>query len=194
LALSPTSSHGPSGITSGEGSPNGVVTSAGAGDLYRDTYDAGVYVYVGVGAGWAQLGGYSDGGNVTDDGNPVGVSLSTNFSRLFADAGKAVVVSDSAAASNSGNGFYWNSLRGADGEQVADIFTGSAGQFVNRFDAKGHMRPSTLVLTNHAAPADADLAAGDCALWFDQTNGAAKLMIKGKSANGTVVTGTVALA
>jgi hypothetical protein len=45
----------------------------------------------------------------------------------------------------------------------------------------------------HAAPADGDLTAGECALWFDQTNGAAKLMIKGKSADGTVVTGNVAL-
>lgn len=44
------------------------------------------------------------------------------------------------------------------------------------------------------APADADLAANEMALWFDSTNGAAKLMIKGKSANGTVVTGEVALA
>lgn len=46
----------------------------------------------------------------------------------------------------------------------------------------------------HAVPADADLAAGDCALWYDDTNGAAKLMVKAKSADGTVVTGTVALA
>jgi hypothetical protein len=45
----------------------------------------------------------------------------------------------------------------------------------------------------HSAPADAALAAGDMAIWFDQTNGAGKLMIKGKTANGTVVTGSVTL-
>lgn len=45
-----------------------------------------------------------------------------------------------------------------------------------------------------AAPADGELAASEVALWFDATNGAAKLKIKGKSANGTVVTGEVALA
>jgi hypothetical protein len=50
-----------------------------------------------------------------------------------------------------------------------------------------------LVIARNSAPADASLAAGDLALWFDQTNGAAKLMLKGKSANGTVVTGNVAL-
>jgi hypothetical protein len=46
----------------------------------------------------------------------------------------------------------------------------------------------------HAAPASTDLSAGQCALWFDQTNGASKLMVKAKSANGTVVTGSLALA
>jgi len=52
----------------------------------------------------------------------------------------------------------------------------------------------SLVLAKHSAPADAALAAGECSLWFDQTNGAAKLMVKAKSANGTVVTGSLALA
>jgi hypothetical protein len=45
-----------------------------------------------------------------------------------------------------------------------------------------------------AAPADAELAASEMALWFDSSNGAAKLMIKGKTVDGTVVTGNVALA
>jgi hypothetical protein len=44
-----------------------------------------------------------------------------------------------------------------------------------------------------AAPADAALAAGSFSLWLDQTNGAAKLKIKAKQANGTVVQGEVAL-
>ena len=50
-----------------------------------------------------------------------------------------------------------------------------------------------LLIANNSAPADGDLAAGQVALWFDSTNGAAKLMVKGKSANGTVVSGEVAL-
>ena len=44
-----------------------------------------------------------------------------------------------------------------------------------------------------AAPADGDLVAGQMALWFDATNGSAKLKIKAKQANGTVVQGEVAL-
>lgn len=44
------------------------------------------------------------------------------------------------------------------------------------------------------APADADLANGEMALWFDPTNGAAKLMVKAKQTDGTVRTGELALA
>lgn len=47
--------------------------------------------------------------------------------------------------------------------------------------------------TKHTAPADATLAAGDLSVWFDQTDGAAKVKFKGKSADGTVVVGEVAL-
>lgn len=50
------------------------------------------------------------------------------------------------------------------------------------------------VFAKTAAPADGELAAGEMALWFDSTNGAAKLMVKSKQANGTVRTGSVALA
>ncbi len=46
----------------------------------------------------------------------------------------------------------------------------------------------------HAAPADGDVNDGELAWWYDQTNGAAKLMLKGKTANGTVVTAAIALA
>lgn len=53
-----------------------------------------------------------------------------------------------------------------------------------------------LYLVVHAAPADGDLSAGDCYLWFDQTNGVGntKLMVKGKSADGTVKTASIVLA
>lgn len=45
-----------------------------------------------------------------------------------------------------------------------------------------------------SAPADSILFPGGAALWFDDTNGASKLMVKAQSANGTVVTGSVNLA
>lgn len=46
----------------------------------------------------------------------------------------------------------------------------------------------------NSAPADADVAANEMALWFDATNGAAKLMVKAKQADGTVRSGSLALA
>lgn len=60
-----------------------------------------------------------------------------------------------------------------------------------RLNKNGYMGIQT-----HAAPADAEIASGECYLWFDQTNGAGntKLMAKGKSADGTVKTATIVLA
>jgi len=63
------------------------------------------------------------------------------------------------------------------------------------FNFTAHVLPGGAYVTSqHAAPADADLFAGECALWFDQTNGAAKLMVKAKQADGAVKTAAIALA
>jgi hypothetical protein len=49
-------------------------------------------------------------------------------------------------------------------------------------------------VADNAALADGSLASGDFSLWLDQTNGAAKLMVKAKQADGTVKTATIVLA
>jgi hypothetical protein len=49
-------------------------------------------------------------------------------------------------------------------------------------------------VTKVAAPTDGSLAANQAVLWFDATNGAAKLMVKAKQADGTVKTGSIAVA
>jgi hypothetical protein len=60
--------------------------------------------------------------------------------------------------------------------------------------AKSRISPDGVFITSvHSAPADGDINAGDCAIWFDQTDGAAKLMIKAKTADGTVASGNVPL-
>jgi parallel beta-helix repeat protein len=59
---------------------------------------------------------------------------------------------------------------------------------LTRIDKNG-----TFITAVHAAPADIDIAAGEMAVWFDQTNGASRMMIKAKQADGTVRTGQVAL-
>ncbi len=65
----------------------------------------------------------------------------------------------------------------------------NAEAIMSRFDKAGYFMTRKV-----AAPADADIAAGEMALWFDSTNGAAKLMVKAKQADGTVRTAQVALA
>jgi len=54
--------------------------------------------------------------------------------------------------------------------------------------------PGHMVFDAHAAPAAGNISAGECALWFDQTNGASKLMVFAKQADGTVKTASIALA
>lgn len=51
-----------------------------------------------------------------------------------------------------------------------------------------------LTVCGNTAPSDASITAGHAVLWFDATNGAPKLNVKAKQANGTVVTGQWALA
>lgn len=77
--------------------------------------------------------------------------------------------------------------------QTAALFqiTASDGTTVfARFNKDGY-----LMIRKNTVPADGDLAANDLAFWYDSTNGvgAAKVMFKAKQADGTVVTGTVAL-
>lgn len=49
------------------------------------------------------------------------------------------------------------------------------------------------IIRVNAAPADGALAAGDMAIWYDDTNGAGKFMVKAKQADGTVKTGSFAV-
>lgn len=50
-----------------------------------------------------------------------------------------------------------------------------------------------VILRTKAAPADASIPTSGFTLWLDDTDGAGKLMVKAKTANGTVATAAVAL-
>jgi hypothetical protein len=71
---------------------------------------------------------------------------------------------------------------------------GAISRYEPDFTKNISLRPDGLWISVNAGPADGDLAAGFAAIWFDKTNGAAKLMVKAKQADGTVVTGSLALA
>lgn len=55
------------------------------------------------------------------------------------------------------------------------------------------IKGGTIVVQTHSAPGTGNLVAGDAAIWFDQTNGAGKLMVQAKTADGTLVAGSVTL-
>lgn len=75
--------------------------------------------------------------------------------------------------------------QGTDQLRITDV----SGVVQSRFDKNGHF-----MTRKTAAPADADLANGELAIWIDQTIGATKAMFKAKDSAGTVRTATVALA
>ena len=78
----------------------------------------------------------------------------------------------------------------------------AASPTVNGFEVQNSSN-SPLFLVNkdgafatkaNSAPADGDISAGQMFIWFDSTNGSAKLKVKAKQADGTVKTGEIALA
>jgi hypothetical protein len=82
---------------------------------------------------------------------------------------------------------YWAGITSTGVAAQVKITDGSGGPGL------GSLRLTWIGVNQHTAPADADLATGEMAIWFDQTSGAAKLKIKAKDSGGTVRTGEVAL-
>jgi hypothetical protein len=86
-----------------------------------------------------------------------------------------------------------------DGRGQCQLFTVAGMQALQAWDVEGNVLRFALLVAGQpmiavvAAPADGALSASQVALWFDDSNGVSKLMIKGKSADGTVVTGSVVL-
>lgn len=79
--------------------------------------------------------------------------------------------------------------------QTADLaqWTVGAGPSAAVQSASRVNYQGALVTSVHAAPPDSNLMNGDLVMWFDQTNGAAKVMFKAKQADGTVRTGSIPL-
>jgi hypothetical protein len=87
-----------------------------------------------------------------------------------------------------GNGEI-NFQLGAANTNAQFFFNNSSSDTVASVDRNGVYRTFA-----HAAPPDGDVLPGEMTVWFDQTDGNAKLMIKAKDAGGNVRTGQVALA
>lgn len=100
---------------------------------------------------------------------------------------KAVITADTEGSAVSAKAIVARGKSGQSGSLVE--VQDNAEAIMSRFDKDGYF-----MTRKTAAPADADIATGEMALWFDSTNGAAKLMVKAKQADGTVKTAAVALA
>lgn len=190
----------------GEGAPTTDPTTVDPGYTYLDTAVGALYMVVQNPEGpineW-NLFGEIDGLN-----DAQGVVLGNGIALLGKSfAGAQVILSDVDAYNDSGNGVKWVGT-GTDGEQYLLVRVGPVGEHVNAltiysdgtsefamdayFDAA--VNATTAVSTKaSAAPADADIQSGQVFMFFDSTNGSAKVKFKGKSANGTVVAGEVAL-
>jgi hypothetical protein len=116
-----------------------------------------------------------------------GTSLTDSV--ISEDAGGVITVGGSVTASGQAATDV-PLLAKAHASQTAALVSAAdaSGNFYSGFNKAGYF-----MTRKKAAPADGDLAASELSLWFDDTDGAGKLMIKAKTADGTVVTGSVNL-
>lgn len=127
-------------------------------------------------------------GSVTANGL-VGTTASNGSTTAAAIyGGDAGVASFRAIFSTIANTTAGLALLGTAAQAANMLQIGTGVTIWSRFDKAGYFMTRKV-----AAPADADLAASELAVWFDSTNGSPKLMLKAKQANGTAVTGGLLL-
>lgn len=118
-------------------------------------------------------------------GNGFNVGGTGGNTNLFVDSTGAVQIQPPPGSTDTPLSIK---TEGNSGALEVDRFGASTFGFLARFYG-------ALIAALNTVPADGTLAAGECALWFDATNGVGntKLMCKGKSLDGTVKTATVAV-
>jgi hypothetical protein len=113
----------------------------------------------------------------------VAARFGSSLSNAGNTAANAVNIANNGTTAHS---LYITRAANQTGDQVS--LRDNGGVLQTRFNKDGVLM--TKVTT---APADADLTNGEVAIYFDSTNGSAKLKIKAKQADGTVRTGEVTL-
>lgn len=148
------------------------------------------------GGGWAVIAGSKDfGGDATGLYGSVvvqGSNVTTQIAALSAEHN--TIYGGGVVAQNIG-------IRGRsqhDGVKNYELYLEDEGTGANDWaiwvEGGRSKFKGAIVSALNTAPGDGELSAGDLAFWFDKTNGASKLMLKAKQADGTVETGTVPLA
>lgn len=88
---------------------------------------------------------------------------------------------------NTVSGLVISQASGAAFDAIAVMVNG-VPQPTFRINENGYM-----MVQKNSAPTNAEVFENGLCIWFDSTNGSPKLMVKAKQANGTVVTGNIAL-
>lgn len=191
---------------SGEGAPDIDPDVAGVGKTYIDTEHGALYLTIlnptGPAIEWVLVGGEIGGANENQ-----GIILGNGIAVVATPVnGVQAIITDVDGYEDSGNGIMWAGS-GEDGGQYFRVRTGAPGspkEMVQYADGgvdlpgevyvAGAVHATTALTTKGAtAPANGDIQAGQCFMYFDSTNGSSAIKFKGKSANGTVVSGTIAL-
>lgn len=181
---------------------DGTETTLGAGGSFNGGTVTGA-VTVDTGADEVQLsidGSANENTSAVEvtarSGDPgIGLSIFPDGAGISMGGGSNAQVSNSVFTDGLGTDIATVVVaNGAANQQVT--LTGGVGSNLAEFVAGGNttlkVNPNGyLLVAINTAPADGDLAANQCALWFDATNGSAKLMFKAKQADGTVKTGSV---
>lgn len=211
-------------VGGGGGSQSAIISDTdpgaiGAGALWAhtdptQTYAPTIQVRNAANDGWLDLTGsgfllgltyYDNLGVVATSfsGTPTSAQIKTPDGEL--DVGSNSVLRGSGQASLQGGN---SSIGVSDNQVVLHAGVGLAPFYVTQSDAQAQFVVLIGTDVDNPLPADrgaivigpsneisdANLSPGWCGISFDQTNGAAKLKIKAKTADGTVVHGAIALA
>jgi hypothetical protein len=199
-ALELSSDVGVSFTYSAVGGSNAQWAAIGKTGLYFEgTASAGTTLSLGTGTGQSsqilmEHGNATALSALTVSSSQVTFSVNNNATFYLYDRRAAFGVDTNAAV-----------ITGKDAAFGGDVFVARAhasGQTGPLFAARDSANTTTYwkinqngypILAKTSAPADGELANGEMAIWFDKTDGAAKLMVKAKQNSGTVRTGSVTL-
>lgn len=178
--------HKHSKLWASDGSPEAVTVDAVGNVALGTTPDGPFMVYRDLGTGYQRIGSFVNpnaGDHTTYITFGRGTAVASSCG-LFGYDTATTCIWLGVAGDGVGTGLHVKK-----GGNVG-VCTASPGK---KLDVNGYARAIGIFNTLNSAPSDGDLAAGECALWFDKTDGAAKLMIKAKQNDGAVKTASISL-
>lgn len=123
----------------------------------------------------------------------IGADIDVGTTQVINGIDGSILLQQSGVVSENAD-LAWDDSTGLIIGKSVTITAGSLGVSGGDINVDGELSASGNIFgASNSAPADGDLSAGQFAIWFDDTDMAGKLMVKAKTADGTVVTGSVTL-